>query len=721
LFKPAESRPTAEPAPTGRGLTLAARFEEAAQPLRDVTAVKAGLGLLAGLAGLLVLPWTVCLGWIVGMLAIEAWAWFAFAPPPAGRVRDRGNWLNFTAAYLGMNAWWLLLGVLFWSAGTVAGHAAGTALLLVICAVAILLFHNTPVVFLAAGAAPAIGALVVLASASGLEVRETALIWISLALGGFFCLGRAIDTPSAQAQQRLVNESLARYETLAANVTDVIARTTLTGEFEYVSPAALAVLGYTPEELIGTSRWAITDPDTDRAAMGEAFQRMIADPGRAEIMTVRVRHKAGHWIWLQSSGRLILKDGVPVATIDASRDVTAQVAAEAALQEAKAEAEAATRAKAEFVANVSHEIRTPMNGVLGALQLLEQEQISPEGRELMRRAGDSGRMLSQLLNDVLDFSKIEAGQLDLAPEPMDAGEALSAVVGLLDGQARAKGLDLRCEVTGDDLWIEADPVRLRQAMFNLVGNAVKFTTAGHVVARLGVTDAGQGRREVRFEVEDTGIGMTPEAQARLFERFHQAESDTARRFGGAGLGLSISRALIRMMGGEIEVESAAGQGSTFRLAFAAPAAQPVREEAVGDGLLEGVRILLVEDNATNRLVARTMLGRLGAEVLEAEDGVAGVAAARSGRFDLILMDIQMPHMGGVEASRAIRGLRGPAALTPIIALTANAMVHQRAEYAAAGMNGMVAKPISAPALLAEIARLLAEGHADESAREAAAP
>jgi len=712
LFKPAESRPTAEPAPTGRGLTLAARFEEAAQPLRDVTAVKAGLGLLAGLAGLLVLPWTICLGWIVGMLAIEAWAWFAFASPPAGRVRDRGNWVNFTAAYLGMNAWWLLLGVLFWSAGTVAGHAAGAVLLLVICSVAILLFYNTPVIFLAAGAAPAIGALVVLAGASGLDVRETALIWIALALGGFFCLGRAIDTPSMQAQQRLLNESLARYETLAANVTDVIARTALTGEFEYVSPAALAVLGYTPEELIGRSRWAITDPDTDRAAMGEAFQRMIADPGRAEIMTVRVRHKAGHWIWLQSSGRLILKDGVPVATIDASRDVTAQVAAEAALQEAKAEAEAATRAKAEFVANVSHEIRTPMNGVLGALQLLEQEQISPEGRELMRRAGDSGRMLSQLLNDVLDFSKIEAGQLDLAPEPMDAGEALSAVVGLLDGQARAKGLDLRCEVTGDDLWIEADPVRLRQAMFNLVGNAVKFTSAGGVVARLGVTDAGAGRREVRFEVEDTGIGMTPEAQARLFERFHQAESDTARRFGGAGLGLSISRALIRMMGGEIEVESAAGRGSTFRLAFAAPAAQPVREEAVGGALLEGVRILLVEDNATNRLVARTMLGRLGAEVVEAEDGVAGVAAARSGRFDLILMDIQMPHMGGVEASRAIRGLRGPAALTPIIALTANAMVHQRAEYAAAGMNGMVAKPISAPALLAEIARLLADEPAD---------
>jgi len=692
--------------------TLAARFEEAAQPLRDVTILKVGLGLVAGLSARLALPWSPCLAWIAGMLAIETWTWFALASPRNGQVRSRASWINFTSAYLAMNAWWLLLGLLLFSAGTPVAQAAGAAIVLVVFAVAVLLFHNTPVVFLIAGAAPAVGAMAVLLAHEGRDLRETALVWIALALGGFFCLGRAIDTPSVQDQQRRINASLENYETLAANVTDVISRTALNGEFEYVSPAVLAVLGYTPEELIGTSRWAITDPDVDRTAMGEAFQRMLADPSRAEVMTVRVRHKDGRWIWLQSSGRLILENGVPVATIDASRDVTAQVAAETALQEAKAEAEAATRAKAEFVANVSHEIRTPMNGVLGALQLLEQEDISPEGRELMRQAADSGRMLSQLLNDVLDFSKIEAGQLDLAAEPMDAGEALSGVVGLLDGQARAKGLDLRCEIVGDDLWIEADPVRVRQAMFNLVGNAVKFTPAGHVVARLSVTAAGDDRRHVAFEVEDTGIGMTAEAQARLFERFHQAESDTARRFGGAGLGLSISRALVQMMGGHIEVASISGQGSTFRLAFEAPAAQPVREQVIDEALLEGVRILLVEDNATNRLVARTMLNRLGATVEEAEDGVAGVAAARSGRFDLVLMDIQMPHMGGVEASRAIRGLRGPAGSVPIIALTANAMVHQRAEYAAAGMTGMVAKPISAGALLAEIARLLAADPAE---------
>ena|GEM_PF-1444277 len=711
-----EIRLAASPAPARPGgkTTLATRFAEAAQPLHEVAVIKAVLSILAGLAGLLALPWTVCLGWTAAALAIELWGWFATAPPPGGRPRDRGRRLNFAAAYVAMNGWWLVLGSLFWSAGAPVAQAAGVAIMLVVGCVAVLLFYNVPVVFLAGGAVPAIGALAVFAAADGRSLQDTALVWIALALGGFFCLGRALDTPSAQEQQRRLNESLENYETLAANVTDIIARTTLAGVFEYVSPASLAVLGYRPEELIGTSRWDISHPENDKAELMRAFHRMVADPQRAEVMTLRVRHKDGRWLWMQSSGRLIFENGVPVAAIDASRDVTAQVAAEAALQDAKAEAESATRAKADFLANVSHEIRTPMNGVLGALQLLDRENISPEGRELMRRAGDSGRMLSQLLNDVLDFSKIEAGQLDLSPEPIDVAEALSSVVGLLDGQARAKGLDLRCDVAAGDMWIKADPVRLRQAMFNLIGNAVKFTPAGQVVARLTVSPAGDGLRRVSFDVEDTGIGMTPEAQARLFERFHQAESDTSRRFGGAGLGLSISRALIRMMGGEISVESTPGAGSTFRFAFDAPAARPLGEQVAEDGLLEGVQILLVEDNATNRLVARTMLNRLGAVVDEAEDGVAGLAAARAGRFDLILMDIQMPRMGGVESARAIRAIPGPAGRTPIIALTANAMVHQRAEYAAAGMSGMVAKPISAGALLDEIARLLSEEDAAQA-------
>ncbi|MBP8247921.1 MAG: response regulator, partial [Phenylobacterium sp.] len=285
-------------------------------------------------------------------------------------------------------------------------------------------------------------------------------------------------------------------------------------------------------------------------------------------------------------------------------------------------------------------------------------------------------------------------------------EALDNVIALLAGQARAKGVALRRETAGRDLWISADPVRLRQAMFNLLGNAIKFTHQGHVTARLAVTAAADGQRHVRLEVEDTGIGIAPDAQPHLFERFRQAESSTARRFGGSGLGLSITRALAQMMGGDISFTSTQGQGSTFRLDFDAPAAVALVDQALDDGLLEGVRILLVEDNPTNRLVARTLLTRLGAQVAEAEDGLVGLNAARDGGFDLILMDVQMPNMDGVEATRAIRALPGIVAQIPIIGLTANVMIHQQAAYRAAGMNGVVAKPISVGALIGEIARLL---------------
>ena len=694
--------------PHGRP-NLAARIDEAVQPLHSVIPIKLALLVMTGVSSSLILPWAACLAWMAATTASEGWLWRA-TRGGNGRLRPNPR-ANFLAAYAANNLAWLALAALFWSVGTPAAQATAMALFLTVAAVSVLLFYNAPAVFLAAGMAPVAGAMAVLAAADGHDWGQMAPVWIVVALGGIFSLGRAVDTPSAQEQQRRLNESLESYETLAANVTDVIARTSLDGRYEYVSPASLAVLGYRPEELIGTSRWDLCHPDIAMAPMIEAYNRMVAAPAQPEIMTVRMRHKDGRWLWLQSSARLIFEDGVPVATIDVCRDVTAQVAAEAALQEAKSEAESATRAKAEFLANISHEIRTPMNGVLGALHLLEREDISPEGRELMRLAGDCGRMLSQLLNDVLDFSKIEAGQLDLSPEAMDVGEALRGVVGLLEGQARAKGVDLRCEISGDALWIEADPVRLSQAMFNLIGNAVKFTADGHVAVALTAHPAGEGRARIHVKVEDTGIGMSPSVQERLFERFHQAEGSTARRFGGTGLGLSITQALVRMMGGRIGFASEAGKGSTFWFEFDAALARPASAQPVEDGLLDGVRILLVEDNRTNRIVARTMLDRLGAVVEEAEDGVAGVEAARRGVYDLILMDIQMPHMSGLEAARAIRGLHGPQSAVPIIALTANAMLHQRSEYLAAGMNGVVAKPISADALLGEIMRLVADDDA----------
>jgi len=699
-------------------LTLAERLGEAAAVLRPVSATKIVVSLVSAAATALIAPAAVCVAWAAVAVALEVWGWSATRPAPAGRSAGWRGQANFLAYFIVINLWWLALAALIWTSGAAMGHAIGALVAVTVLLVAILLFHGAPWVFLAAGAAPSMAALAAIIQADGRDWRQVLPVWLMLGLSALFCIGRALETPSAQQSRRRVDASLREFEVLAENVTDVITRTNANGIREYVSPGCFAMLGYRPEELVGTRHQKYLHPD-DVPMMQASRARMMADPTQSDSVTVRVRHKDGRWLWLQSSAKIITEGGVPVGLIGVSRDVTEQVAAEAALVEAKAEAESANRAKAEFLANVSHEIRTPMNGILSALHLLDREPISPEGRDLIRHAEDSGRMLSQLLNDVLDFSKIDAGQLDLAPEPMHVGETLDGVIALLAGQARAKGIDLRSQVTGDDLWIEADPVRVRQAMFNLLGNALKFTARGHVEARLSVAASGEGARRVRLEVEDTGIGMSPEAQTHLFERFRQGEGDTARRFGGTGLGLSITEALARLMGGEISVRSREGEGSTFLLTFEAPAARPVIAVPVEGGLLDGVGILLVEDNATNRLVARTMLTRLGAAVEEAEDGVAGLEAARRGAHDLILMDIQMPHMDGVEATRAIRGLTGPAARVPIIGLTANVMVHQRTEYLAAGMNGVVAKPISPGALLAEIGRVIAAADDPPGAAEVA--
>ena len=692
---------------------LGVRIDEAAEAVRRVTVPRLALYPLAALMGVLLLPAGQLLAWLGAGLGVELWTWVAGRPAAHGRPMGRLARLHFAAAFAAINLVWMALGVLFWLTGTVSGQATAMVLALSVVALGAILAHSSPMMFLLAGAAPGLAAMAMIGFRDGHRFLELAPVWVASGLGFLFLLGRARETPSAQASARQIKASARQYQLLAENVSDVIVRTDLDGAHVYVSPSVRLVLGYEPEELIGVKVADLVDPEAN-PVIDRAVERMDADPDRTEVITTRIRHKAGHWIWLQSHARTLFENGKPVGGIHVSRDITAQVETEKALQAAKAEAESASRAKAEFLANISHEIRTPMNGVLGALQLLEAEELSSEGRELMRRAEGAGRMLSELLNDVLDFSRIEAGQLALSPEPMSPAAALQDTLGLLGADARAKGLDLRAEIVGDPAWISADPLRLRQAMFNLLGNAIKFTAEGEVVARLEMSPESDGRRRLRLEVRDTGIGIAAENQAHLFERFRQAEGSTARRYGGSGLGLSITRALVEMMGGAIGVDSEVGRGSTFWIDLSAPDAEPVAAPSQDDGVLQGVRVLLVEDNPTNRLVARTMLTRLGAEVAEAEDGVAGVEAAREGAFALILVDVQVPRLDGVGATRAIRALDGPAAVTPVISLTANVMTHQQAAYRAAGMNGVVAKPIAVSALLGEIARILAEAEDAEA-------
>ncbi|MGA0605657.1 PAS domain-containing protein [Phenylobacterium sp. VNQ135] len=436
---------------------------------------------------------------------------------------------------------------------------------------------------------------------------------------------------------------------------------------------------------------------------GESFEARIIRPDGSERW-VRVHHhlKVGRGgRWLKAVGLI--------------QDCDAGKRQELALKEAQRAAEAAGEAKAAFLANMSHEIRTPLNGVMGVLHLLKSEHLTEDGRALLEEALSCGQMLAELLNDVIDFSKIEAGRLELACEPVDVRALVGGVARLLKPQAQAKGLQLIVEAAPDVGWVRSDPVRLRQALFNLVGNAVKFTERGHVVVRCRTADAGV----LRFEVEDTGVGIPESAQTRLFQRFNQADASTTRKFGGSGLGLAITRRLAELMNGDVGFTSVEGQGSTFWLEVAAePAEAQVAVEAAPQTVLEGLRVLVVEDNATNRLIATKLLENLGASVETAADGYLGVEAAGRGGFDLILMDVQMPGIDGLEAARRIRGLGGAVAATPIVALTANVLSHQRQSYLDAGMDGVVGKPISPAALLAEIARLSAPAAPEEDVGDA---
>jgi len=443
----------------------------------------------------------------------------------------------------------------------------------------------------------------------------------------------------------------------------------------------------------------------DRPGLWAAFAAVVKT---GEPRVVEYRHWRGEsWTSFKTSMRGLRQTASGKwEVMGLAQDITQLANARDLAMEGERAAKEAADLKAQFLANMSHEIRTPLNGVLGVLHLLKTEALSAEGRGLLAEALNCGEMLAALLNDVLDFSKIEAGHLELHTEPVDIAAAIDGVAGILRAQVEAKGLTLTTEIEAGVGCVATDPLRLRQVLFNLIGNAVKFTAEGGVRIRLSTRGEGDARR-LRLEVIDSGIGIAAEAQAGLFTRFHQADASTTRRFGGTGLGLAITRTLAELMGGAVGVDSVEGQGSSFWIDLPGQEVAAVAAPAADDAAwLEGLRVLVVEDNPTNRLIATKMLESLGAQVETAENGALGVAAAQRAAFDLIFMDIQMPVMDGVAATAAIRALPAPVGQTPIIAMTANAMAHQIDQYRRAGMNGAVSKPLSPAAIIAEIAALM---------------
>ncbi|HET9862489.1 MAG TPA: ATP-binding protein [Steroidobacteraceae bacterium] len=402
------------------------------------------------------------------------------------------------------------------------------------------------------------------------------------------------------------------------------------------------------------------------------------------------------------------------------RGFTAAVVAKMRRARAEAEqnaaaAEAANRAKASFLAMMSHEIRTPMNGMLGVADLLRARSTDPEQRKLLDVLAGSGESLLRIINDILDFSKIEAEKLELRPQVFELARLLAEVDALLGTQARARDLRFVIDASPDlPVVVQGDRQRLSQVLLNLGNNAVKFTDRGEVRLVVRSVEDAAGARRIEFSMRDTGIGISPESMSRLFTPFGQVSEGRTHRVGGTGLGLVISQKLVRLMGGEISVESAPRQGSTFRFALDLPLAErgadPVRPAVAAPRTGAALCCLVAEDNAVNQMIVKAMLKQLGHIVTVVGNGREALAALAAGQFDLVLMDCNMPELDGLEATRQLRaGTAGSrAAGVTVIALTANAMDGDREACLAAGMDDFLSKPVSLNALREALDRAAAD-------------
>ena len=542
-----------------------------------------------------------------------------------------------------------------------------------------------------------------------------------------FCLDINLSE-QAKAERSLI-ESESRQRIILEALGEGVFGTDSNGLCTFINPAALAMLGLTEDEVLGKNQHLLFHsqrPDGTHYPAIECPVGQTMRDGKVRRLKEWFWRKNGEGFPIHLSVSPKMDAGVITGCVVAFSDITEgmRIAKEleqyrnhleeqiqvrtAQLEEARAAAEAANRAKSAFLANMSHEIRTPMNAILGMAHLMRRDGVSSQQADRLDKIDHATQHLLSIINNILDISKIEAGKLTLEEVAVDIPEILSGAVTLLDDRIRSRGLVLLIETdTFPDLFL-GDPTRISQSLINYTGNAIKFTESGSITLRAKRLSEDDTTATLRFEVEDSGIGIAPETIASLFDAFKQADSSMTRKYGGSGLGLAITKHLAQAMGGDAGVDSRLGRGSCFWFTVClkkntdfSPSTVTVQNEPINLELLAGHHVLIVEDEPINREIAIDLLSDVGVSCDFAENGREAVELVSSNHFDLILMDMQMPEMDGLEATRQIRQLAGCATL-PIVAMTANAFTEDRERCRVAGMTDFMTKPIDPDVLFATL-------------------
>jgi two-component system, sensor histidine kinase len=695
---------------------------------RQALAGRVGFAGLYAVMSLLVLPWPLLAAWMVVIvlteLALLRWIYPRVMRMPERRAMWAFIWVSTPAAML-----YGLLALAGLAAGSPIGVAIG-ATWLAGTFMNIFIYYGANRAVLWSSLFPGVAISIVGPMLGyGPTLESTAI--------SAFILSAMVAARSFSLDHQVLLKRLGERQSDLADVErklSLAVEASGDGMFEVdvvnrrpqVSAGWASMLGYEASEIVASDLRDYVHPD-DQAAVTEAFDAHYRGETSLVTSEQRMRCKDGGYKWVLARARVVSRTskGRPARLIGTTIDISERKALEFELEAARDAAEHANAAKSIFVANMSHEIRTPLNGVIGVAGVLSRSDLTPAQREMVDVVQSSAQVLERLLTDILDQSKLEAGEFELQTAPFHLRAAVEAASALMRARAEQKGLAFNVAYAdAADGVFEGDAVRLRQIVSNLAGNAIKFTECGRIDVTVAAEEpATPGAPTlITLTVSDTGIGFEAEKAERLFSRFVQADGSISRRFGGTGLGLAISKALTEMMGGEIEAKSTPGAGSVFtvrlpmhRAAEIGPLDADRGQEALLD--ISGLRILLAEDHPTNQRVMQLILSPFGADLTIVEDGLAAVETFATGSFDLVLMDMQMPHMDGLAATREIRRIEAErrAPRTPLAMLTANAMDEHRAQGAAAGADHHIAKPITPESLLAGIAATLAQGGAKAKA------